>query len=115
MCPLPTTVEIDVLRRYSRDTEATVYFCCLEALQNAAKHAGDDASVHIQVWEKDDELHFSVTDDGVGLDPAAARQSHGFVNMADRVGALDGSLNVDSAPGRGTSVNGSIPVAAVGP
>lgn len=117
MCPLPTTVEADGLGRYAQDAEATVYFCCVEALQNAAKHAGEGAGVRVRVWEQDGELRFSVADDGVGFDfdEADAHWSHGFVNMADRLGALDGSLIVDSRPGRGTRVDGSVPAVAADP
>jgi signal transduction histidine kinase len=51
-----------------------------------------------------------VTDDGPGFDPASVRGSHGFVNMADRLGAIGGSVHWESEPGRGTRVLGSIPL-----
>ena len=58
--------------------EAAVYFCCLEALQNAAKHA-PDAHVEVRVWEESGGLLFTVADDGPGFDaargPAAATAS----------------------------------------
>jgi signal transduction histidine kinase len=54
---------------------------------------------------------FSVADDGAGFDPAgSAGRGHGFVNMSDRLGAIGGTIEVDSAPGRGTRVSGSVPV-----
>jgi signal transduction histidine kinase len=112
---LPTTVEASGLRRYSDEIEAAVYFCCLEALQNAGKHAGDGAQATVRLWETGGELRFEVVDDGVGFDPSGAiNQGHGFVNMADRLGAIDGRLEVRAAPGHGTAIKGRLPVATPG-
>ena len=107
---LPTEVEDADVGRFNPDTEAAVYFCCLEALQNAGKHAGEGAKATIKVWQEDDHLHFSVTDTGAGFDLAAYGAGAGFVNMSDRVGAVGGTVRVDSAPGSGTRIEGSIPV-----
>ncbi|HET9729925.1 MAG TPA: histidine kinase, partial [Acidimicrobiia bacterium] len=106
--PLPADVQADV-GRYPPELEAAVYFCCLEALQNAGKYAGDGARVTITVGADDTALDFSVVDDGAGFD-GAARRGHGFVNMADRLGAIGGALGVDSAPGKGTRIAGHIPL-----
>jgi signal transduction histidine kinase len=108
----PVTVVADGLSRHPAEVEAAVYFCCLEALQNASKHAGDSASVRVRVWEGDAALGFEVTDDGAGFDPAGAHEGHGFINMADRLGAFGGRLTVQSAPGRGTTITGTIPLQA---
>ena len=108
---LPTSVEIDDIGRYPQQVEAAIYFCCLEALQNAGKHAGADATITVSLREDQGALVFDVTDTGAGFDPASgAAQGHGFVNMADRVGAFGGSVRVDSAPTRGTSVIGRVPL-----
>lgn len=106
---LPTTVVADVVVRYDQEVEAAVYFCTLEALQNAGKHAGDDASATVEVTAGNGELRFVVTDDGAGFDLGARSGGHGFVNMADRLGAIGGSVEVWSAPGRGTRISGRIP------
>jgi signal transduction histidine kinase len=53
------------LSRYSPETEAAAYFCCMEALQNAGKHAGDGAAVTVRVWEDGERLFFEVSDTGV--------------------------------------------------
>jgi signal transduction histidine kinase len=107
---IPVDVDIETRVRYPTDIEAAIYFCCLEAMQNAAKHAGDGASVRIRVWEADSELRFSVADNGLGFDmTTSSSDGHGFVNMRDRLGAFGGTLTVDSAPGRGTTVGGQIP------
>jgi signal transduction histidine kinase len=107
---LPTEVNADV-GRYPSDIEAAVYFCCLEAMQNAGKHAGEGARITIAVNATDHALQFEVADDGAGF--AAGRgalQGHGFVNMMDRLGAIGGRLDVDSAPGKGTRISGTIPL-----
>ncbi len=107
--PLPVRVEAEGLGRYSSDVEAAVYFCCLEALQNAAKHA-PDANVTIKVGEEDGALRFEVEDDGPGFEVAAATTGHGFINMSDRLGAIGGTVEWRSAPGEGATISGSIPV-----
>jgi len=108
--PQSVRVTATDLRRYSPDIEAAVYFCCLEALQNAAKHA-PGATVDVRLWEQSGGLLFSVTDDGPGFDVAAARGGHGHVNMADRLGAIGGTIRWQSEPGCGATVQGSIPLA----
>ncbi len=108
---LPVNVAADGIGRYPQDIEATVYFCCLEALQNAGKHAGPGATATVTVCGEDDWLSFAVVDDGVGFDGAtSARIGICFVNMSDRLGALGGELNVESASGAGTRISGRIPL-----
>jgi signal transduction histidine kinase len=107
--PLAVSVEADGLHRYPSELEAAVYFCCLEALQNAAKHA-PGASVAIELREADGLLQFSVTDDGPGFDVATATAGHGFVNMLDRLGAIGGAVEWTSAPGEGARIWGTIPL-----
>jgi signal transduction histidine kinase len=108
---LPTTVRAASLRRYPADVEAAVYFCCLEALQNACKHAGPKARLCLRVQDDAGTLTFDVTDDGAGFDSQGSGLGAGFLNTADRLGALAGSLRVESAPGRGTRVTGTVPLA----
>jgi signal transduction histidine kinase len=109
---LPVTVQAPSQSRYPAQVEATIYFCCLEAIQNACKHAGDQATLRVRIWEEDSALTFDVSDDGAGFDAAGRGLGAGFVNMEDRLRALRGSLRVESAPGRGTQVTGTVPVAA---
>jgi signal transduction histidine kinase len=108
---IPTRVEAGGLRRYDPGVEATVYFCCLEALQNAAKHAGANASATVRVAEQDRTLLFEVSDDGSGIEPTHRDGGAGITNMQDRLGAIGGNLQIDSPPGSGTRVVGRIPLA----
>lgn len=107
---LPTTVSAQEVGRYDTDVEAAVYFCCLEAMQNAGKHAGDAARIEVTVGNGDGSLWFQVRDDGAGFEAGAAADGHGFVNMRDRLGAFGGELTVTSAPGTGTTIRGTLPV-----
>ncbi len=107
---LEVKVDAGDLGRVPADLEATVYFCTLEALQNVAKYAGVDRSV-IRLARSNGSLSFEVVDDGRGFDPGSVGGS-GLQGMADRLAAVGGSLDVRSAPGRGTTVAGSVPVAA---
>jgi signal transduction histidine kinase len=108
--PLPVTVESDGLGREASEVEAAVYFCCLEAMQNAGKHAGEGASIAVTLGNSDGRLRFTVADDGRGYNTEALGTSHGLQNMADRIGALGGELTIESTPGQGTTVAGSVPV-----
>jgi signal transduction histidine kinase len=107
--PLPVEVVSAGIGRYTPEIEAAVYFCCLEALQNAAKHAAS-AAVEVRIWEDSGGLLFSVSDDGPGFDPESARRGHGFVNMADRLGAIGGTVRWQSEAGHGAQISGSIPL-----
>jgi signal transduction histidine kinase len=107
--PLPVEIESDGIGRYSSETEAAIYFCCLEALQNAAKHA-PESHVQVRLWEESGGLLFTVTDDGPGYEAAKATKGHGYVNMADRLGAIGGTVRWDSEVGKGSVVRGSVPL-----
>ncbi|WP_051684065.1 histidine kinase [Blastococcus sp. URHD0036] len=109
--PLGCRVRDDLPGRLPAEIEAAAYFCCLEAMQNAAKHAGAGAQLEVVVERGEGGLLFEVRDDGAGFD-AGPDTGHGFANMADRVGALGGTLRVESAPGQGTSVRGVVPLPA---
>ncbi len=104
-------VEVDAedLGRFTADVEATVYFCTLEALQNIAKYAAADRTV-IRLARANGSLSFEVEDDGRGFDPTATGTGSGLQGMADRLAAVGGSLEIRSAPGRGTVVAGRVPI-----
>jgi len=107
---LPVTVEAPGLGRYSQEIEAAVYFCVLEALQNAAKYAHAQHA-RVTLGQDGQALTFTVADDGSGFDQATTTMGTGVEGMADRLAALGGTLRVTSAPGHGTQVTGRVPVA----
>ena len=107
--PVPITVHPDGIGRYGQDVESAVYFCCLEAMNNIAKYA-DASTAEIRLSQTDDLLTFEVVDDGRGFEPALAGRGTGLQGMADRLAAIDGTLEVTSEPGSGTRVHGRVPV-----
>jgi len=97
--------------RYDPEVEAGVYFCCLEALQNAAKYAkATRLEVHLQ--QQNGHLAFSVIDDGIGFDATRTSAGTGLQNMKDRVASLGGLLSLESKPGNGTTISGRLPTPA---
>lgn len=106
---LPVRLAGDGVGRYVQEVEAAVYFCTLEALQNAAKYAGA-SSVDVRLAEVGGHLEFEIHDDGIGFDPVTTPSGAGLQNMSDRLSALGGSLEIRSAPGIGTSIVGRVPI-----
>jgi signal transduction histidine kinase len=103
------TVQAAQVDRYPRDVEATVYFCVLEAVRNAVKHARAK-SILVTLRSGEGQVEFEVRDDGIGFDPEANREGSGLINLSDRIDALDGSLDIGSSPGHGTSIRGTLPI-----
>ena len=106
--PRVMSIVTDDVGRYDPDVERAVYFACMEALQNAAKHAGDGHRVWISLVD-DGALRFEVRDDGPGLEHGSNGAGSGLVNIRDRIAAVGGEVRIDSALGRGTRVRGWIP------
>lgn len=106
--PLPVAVHADGVGRHPPSVEAAVFFCVVEALQNVVKHSGASAA-HVSLQHSDGKLTFEVTDDGRGLEPPATKPRSGLANLVDRLDALDGTLELISGPGGGTTVRGVIP------
>jgi signal transduction histidine kinase len=101
----------DQTRDLPTEVEAPVYYCCLEAVQNATKHAGAATAISIRLSTDIDELRLEVSDDGLGFDVAGAHDGVGLRNMRDRLGAVHGRLEISSVRGRGTLVKASVPIA----
>jgi signal transduction histidine kinase len=95
--------------RYPPEIESAVYYCCLEAIQNATKHGGPDVHISIALAQQEGQLTFRIVDDGPGFAVGGAR-GVGLQNMEDRLGALRGRLTIATSPGRGTTVSGQIPL-----
>jgi len=109
--PLPVAVEADGIGRFPQDTEAAVYFCCLEALQNTVKYAhASGAQICLQV--QNGTFRFTVSDDGAGYDVGHTPMGSGQRNMADRLAALGGRLEVRSVSSQGTTITGLLPLLA---
>jgi signal transduction histidine kinase len=106
---LPVEVHADGVGRYPQEIEAAVYFCVLEALQNVQKYAGANTAF-VRLQTEDGSLKFEVEDDGRGFDLASTPWGSGLTNMADRLDALGGGSEVDSALGRGTRLLGRVPL-----
>jgi signal transduction histidine kinase len=100
----PVAVHLDLqdLGRYPASTEAALYFCCSEALQNAAKHGGPGTTVTITARADAQTLTLTISDTGCGFEPSTG--GTGLANMTDRLSAIGGRLMIDTAPGRGTRI-----------
>ena len=96
--------------RYSREIEATAFFCVREALMNTALHASAE-NAHVELDGSDTGLTVVVTDDGVGFDPDSTPTREGLSHMHDRADAAGGTLDVASQPGHGTTITLKLPVA----
>lgn len=107
--PADVRVVADGIGRYASEIEEAVYFCCLEALQNVAKHA-PEAHATLCLHEDGGLLSFDMTDDGPGLGSGVGVKGQGFANMSDRLGAVGGKVHWESTAGRGTRVSGSVPL-----
>jgi signal transduction histidine kinase len=110
--PLAVHLEAMGVTRHPVEIETAVYFVCVEAVQNANKHAAGATGLWISLHEED-RLRVEILDDGPGFEvPRTARG--GLRNMRDRVEAVGGELLVDTAPGRGTRIAFSVPSAGYG-
>jgi signal transduction histidine kinase len=106
--PISVSMITQGVRRYDNAIEDAVFFTCREALQNTIKHAPSATSVMLTLIDKGNRLEFGVDDNGRGFD--AALPGTGSATMHHRIEAVGGSLAIKSSPGRGTSVQGSIPL-----
>ncbi len=93
--------------RLPAPVEASVYFFVSEALTNVVKHAQAHEAT-VSIGASNGGLMVEVSDDGVG--GARVAGGSGLRGLGDRVGALDGTLDVDSPPGAGTRLRATIPL-----
>jgi signal transduction histidine kinase len=107
--PLPVDVRGGAGGRLPAPVEAAAYFAASEALQNVAKYAGASHAT-IAVRHDGERLVVEVTDDGAG--GARLDGGSGLRGLVDRLGAVDGRLELTSAPGAGTRVRVEIPCSA---
>lgn len=109
--PVSVLASLPLLPRPPAAVEAALYFCALEAVQNAGKHSG---ASHLTLAVRQDQhcWTLSVVDDGHGFDPQDSvldASAGGLLNMADRLSAVGGNLDVSSRPGDGTTVTARVP------
>ncbi len=108
-------VEFEVLDlpRYSPELEGAVYFCMLEALQNAQKHAPAARRIVMSLdGGTPSELRFGVRDDGDGAPGGEIVPGAGITNMRDRLAAVGGTVELASTPHVGTVLRGRVPTSA---
>jgi signal transduction histidine kinase len=103
---VPVTTDLSS-ERFPREIEASAYFVIAEALTNVAKHSGA-ANADVRLWVEDGTLRVDVRDDGAG---GARPDGSGLVGLSDRLEALGGRLQIDSAPGHGTRIAATLPLA----
>ena len=106
--PVPVQVIAYDVGRLAANVETAAYFCCLEAVQNAAKHSGA-ATIRVEIRDEDGSLECVVEDDGTGYDVPTTPAGTGLTNMRDRVEAVGGTLTTRSTPGHGTRVVALLP------
>jgi signal transduction histidine kinase len=111
---VPVHVDADGVGRYPQETEAALYFCTLEALQNVQKYAAASA-VAVRLREEETQLVVEVADDGRGFDVTAVTRGAGLTNMEDRLDALGGTLQIESSRGVGTTLRATVPVSRAVP
>ncbi len=95
--------------RHLPEIETAMYRIVQEALTNAAKHGNAKRAV-VEVHEDETNIRVSVRDDGAGFDPSDHTDGFGLLGMHERVQLLDGALEIDSAPGDGTTVEARFPI-----
>jgi signal transduction histidine kinase len=110
----PSGIAVDVRRegvdrRFDPDVEITAYRVVQEALTNASRHAGA-RRVQVVLVADEDVLRVVVRDDGRGFDRDRVVASGGLGGLAERVRLVGGQLEVESAPGDGTTVMAEIPL-----
>jgi signal transduction histidine kinase len=106
--PVPVVLDAEGGERLPVAVEIAAYYVVSEALANVGKYA-QATEATVAVRRTDGRLTVDVTDDGVG--GAEAGHGSGLRGLVDRLGALDGTLEVDSPPGRGTHLHAEIPYA----
>lgn len=110
--PRHVTLNIEPIARLNPAVEQAVYFCCAEALQNAAKHSGERARIELTLAVRGQELLFSVSDDGPGIGATSTAVGRGLDNMRKRIADVGGSVVIGDRPSGGVMVEGRLMLTA---
>ncbi len=105
---LPIQVSAELAGRLSSSAEVAIYRVVQEALTNAVKHA-HASSVSVDVFCADSKVHCIIRDDGIGFSPESLnqhgqRRGLGLVAMKERFNAIGGTIEIEAAPKRGTTI-----------
>jgi signal transduction histidine kinase len=106
-----TQVTATPLERYPPEVEGTAYFCCVEAVRNAARNASPEARATIRLWGEPGALLFEVVIAGAGFEQRESLNGAGLTKISDRLGALGGQLTISAEPGQDTRISATIPLA----
>jgi signal transduction histidine kinase len=107
--PIPVSITASGVGLGELRVEIAVYLCCLELIQNAAKHAGPGASVTVRLERQADELAFTIHDTGRGFDQRTVAPGAGLTGVQDRISSVGGHIEITGAPGQGTTATGVVP------
>jgi signal transduction histidine kinase len=106
---IPVELDVRTDARLPEPIEVAAYFIVSEALANTTKHA-QASRIEVSLASRNGSLRLSIRDDGVGgADPT---RGSGLMGLTDRVGALSGTIDIESAPGEGTSLVVTLPLDA---
>ena len=106
---IPVELSVRAQRRLPERVEVAAYYVVAEALANIAKHAHASAA-YLDVDADASALRLRMRDDGVGgADPG---RGSGLIGLTDRVEALGGTIEIESPPGKGTSLHVTLPITA---
>jgi signal transduction histidine kinase len=94
--------------RHVDELETAIFRIVQEALTNAAKHGGARRAV-VEIEEDETTVRVTVRDDGKGFDATATTSGFGLIGMHERVELVGGTLEIETAPGQGTTVRAGIP------
>jgi signal transduction histidine kinase len=108
--PIDAYLHAEGIGRLPDAVETAVYYVCLEALQNVAKHGGPGASADVHFLQDGGAFRIRITDTGAGFDEDDRPSGRGLQNMHARIEALGGSLEVRSSRDRGTTLSASVPL-----
>jgi len=109
--PIQISAELDAFPAVlAKDAALCLFRVAQEALNNVIRHARARAA-SVVLLQRDRGLRLTVRDDGAGFDPEKDRGRHlGLASMRERVRAVNGTLDIESAPGRGTTIVAWVPL-----